>query len=139
MPLVSKEKKEKNRLYMKAWRAKHLGYTNQFYYKHREKHLEQRKAYRQKIKTEVLTYYSGEEPTCKMCNEKRLACLSIDHINGKGAEHRKQLGVSGLGLYCWLIKNNYPNGFQVLCMNCQFIKRANNHETRGNSIRKTYT
>ena len=127
MPLNNKEER---RLYMKAWRAKHPDYANNSYYKHREKHLEQRKAYRQKIKTLVLTYYSRGEPTCRTCNEKRLDCLSIDHINGKGAEHRRQLGVSGLEFYRWLIKNNYPNGFQVLCMNCQWIKRANNHETR---------
>ena len=31
-------------------------------------------------------------------------------------------------LYNWLIKNNFPSGFQTLCMNCQFIKREENRE-----------
>lgn len=52
--------------------------------------------------------------------------LSIDHIDGGGAKHRKGLTTSNI--YRWLIKNNFPTGFQVLCMNCQFIKKKRNRE-----------
>jgi hypothetical protein len=34
----------------------------------------------------------------------------------------------GLEFYRWLIKNNYPEGYQTLCMNDQFIKKAENKE-----------
>ena len=54
-----------------------------------------------------------------------IRALSIDHINSDGASHRKEVGN---GMYRWLLKNNFPEGFQVLCMNCQFIKRETNNE-----------
>ncbi len=41
--------------------------------------------------------------------------LTIDHIDGSGAEHRKKLTVS---ITKWLAKHNYPEGFQILCWNC---------------------
>ncbi len=58
-----------------------------------------------------------------MCGEKRLACLSIDHINNGGRQQRKELGTGGEKLYHWLKRNNYPLGYQTLCMNCQWFKR----------------
>lgn len=38
-----------------------------------------------KIKTDVLTYYGGGKLACGVCGENRIACLSIDHMNGDGA------------------------------------------------------
>jgi hypothetical protein len=60
--------------------------------------------------------------------------LSIDHINGNGAEHRRELkrttggSTGGHDFYRWLKNNNFPDGYQVLCMNCQFIKKIENKE-----------
>ena len=67
--------------------------------------------------------YGGS--VCKCCGETELEFLSIDHINEDGAKHRKDLPGSGGGghqMYRWLRLNNYPPGFQVLCMNCNFAK-----------------
>ena len=69
---------------------------------------------------------------CNYCNETNIDKLSIDHINGGGRQHLKQIGINKCGhtLYNWLIQNNYPNDppLQVLCHNCQTIKRSNNNE-----------
>lgn len=47
--------------------------------------------------------------------------LTIDHIHNDGAKHRREItgGISqnGAKLYAWLKKNNYPEGFQVMCWN----------------------
>jgi hypothetical protein len=76
-----------------------------------------------------------------------LRALSIDHINGKGAEHLRSIGsisckgrgLGGTQFYRWLQRNNYPRGFQVLCMNCQWIKRNENNELAWNNHgRKEY-
>jgi hypothetical protein len=52
--------------------------------------------------------------------------LTIDHIERQGAAHRRELfGKQGYGsvpFYRWLIKNNFPPGFQVLCMACNQSK-----------------
>lgn len=78
--------------------------------------------YRGKVKAEVLSRYGG---VCRCCGEDESVFLSIDHINGDGAQHRKQgLKASGLSFYQWLRKNGYPEGFQVLCYNCNFAKRT---------------
>ena len=74
------------------------------------------------IKTEVLTHYGKGRLACKMCGESRLACLSIDHIDGKGISHRKSLNRGGYKFYIWLKRQGFPKGYQTLCMNCQFVK-----------------
>lgn len=79
--------------------------------------------YRKRLRDLVFSHYGG--PTCVCCGEKEKAFLTIDHINGDGAKHRREnrdirnwLGIDG-----WLRRNNYPPGFQVLCYNCNCGKR----------------
>lgn len=57
---------------------------------------------------------------CACCKESEPTFLSIDHMNNDCAKHRKTIGS---GIYRWLIKNNFPSGFQILCMNCNFGKK----------------
>src|SRR5260221_360879 len=52
--------------------------------------------------------------------------LSIDHINGDGSKHRKEIGGGGK-IYKWLINNNFPSGFQVLCIPCNLHKGTRSH------------
>jgi hypothetical protein len=88
------------------------------------------------LKMEVLTHYSktsdvlGVRPSCARCGFSDDRALSIDHINGGGLKHLREIHAIGSGFYRWLKKNNFPEGFQVLCMNCQWIKRAEKGETR---------
>lgn len=58
---------------------------------------------------------------CVCCGETMPEFLTIDHINGGGTKQRKETGGGG-EFYRWLIKNNYPDGFQTLCMNCNHAK-----------------
>ena len=60
--------------------------------------------------------------TCICCGESEFRFLTIDHINNDGATHRKAIGGN---LYSWLIKNQFPDGFQVLCFNCNHGKHLN--------------
>lgn len=48
--------------------------------------------------------------------------LTIDHIDGNGAEHRRTLKRGGITFYRWLINNGFPSGFQTLCYNCNCAK-----------------
>jgi hypothetical protein len=73
------------------------------------------KRYRDKRKLEVIQYYGGK---CECCGEFNIKFLTIDHVKGGGNKHRKQLGVAGSSFYSWLIKNEYPKGFRVLCFQC---------------------
>jgi len=72
---------------------------------------------------DVFSHYSPSL-TCQECGFDHPAALSIDHINGGGNAHRREIGVKNSHqLYKWIKANSYPPDFQVLCMNCQFIKR----------------
>lgn len=74
--------------------------------------------YRKKVRLKVLEHYGGK---CQCCGEDKYEFLSIDHINGGGNKHRKENGLlTGQGTYRWLIRNNFPKGFRVLCHNCNF-------------------
>lgn len=92
----------------------------------RRKHQEARNA--------VFEAYGGYK--CKCCGVTEPAFLSIDHINNDGAEHKREYRLrTSTEVYRWLIKNNYPTGFQVLCMNCQWGKRVHGvcpHQVRCN-------
>ena len=89
-----------------------------------KRNIHQRK-YTEQIKTEVINHYGGK---CFYCNHIKIKSLTIDHIKGKGTKHRKEMKFSGLQFYKWLKNNNYPDDFQCLCMNCQFIKREESNE-----------
>lgn len=61
---------------------------------------------------------------CECCAETEEMFLSIDHVNNDGAEHRKN-EVKGNDIYAWLIKNNFPDGFRLLCHNCNMGRHRN--------------
>jgi hypothetical protein len=72
----------------------------------------------------ALAAYGG---TCACCGESEAAFLAIDHIDGGGNEHRRSLSGTGRmvgssNFYAWLRRNDHPDGFTVLCHNCNFAK-----------------
>ena len=75
-----------------------------------------------KLKTEVLSFYGKGECKCCVCGMDNLDCLSLDHLNNNGYEHRKVLRSNSI--YKFVRKNGFPEGYQTLCMNCQWIKKA---------------
>ncbi len=82
-----------------------------------------------KVKIQTLARYANGEIKCADCGFSDVRALSIDHINGGGTRHRKEIGGGGTThFYYWLKTHNYPTGYQVLCMNCQFIKKLVNGE-----------
>lgn len=98
---------------------------------HPDKYIEQWHRQRDKnklLKVDVLTHYGSDKLACVWCGEDRVACLSIDHIDGRGNRRRKGALRSSSSFYSWLKKQSYPGGYQTLCMNCQFVKRFENKE-----------
>ena len=70
----------------------------------------------QKNKLAALSHYSNGTPVCACCGEVMMEFLSIDHVNGGGGKHRKEIGSANV--YRWLRRQGYPDGFRVLCHNC---------------------
>ena len=67
------------------------------------------------LRLRCLRHYGGDIPVCACCKEAHLEFLAIDHINGGGNQHRRE---NGENLYRWLRKNGFPEGYRVLCHNC---------------------
>lgn len=71
------------------------------------------------VRLAALKAYS-KDLICDCCSEKNVEFLTIDHINGNGNKYRKKIGGGSGAIYRWLRDNNYPKGFRVLCMNCNY-------------------
>lgn len=90
----------------------------------------QRARYRRQ-RAAAIAAYGGR---CACCGESEPAFLTIDHVNRDGASHRREMGTS-VRIEEWLAKHGYPEGFQVLCWNCNLGRERNDgvcpHETPG--------
>ncbi len=144
-------KKDKNKKYYESHKEEIKIYGHKYYELHKEEikisrkiyndltkekrkkqqslyyqtHKKQVHLYYQHLKEIVFNYYSNGSMVCNCCGENDIKSLTIDHINNDGAAHRREMGRgrnSGSNMYPWLIKHNYPEGYQVLCMNCNCVK-----------------
>jgi hypothetical protein len=111
--LSDEERKNRKAERFKNYAQKHRGEINRSIQRCNER-----------LRMEVLKAYGGEEPKCACCDEKEIKFLSIDHVEGNGNAHRRNIvkSRSGYQFYRWLKKNNFPSGFQVLCYNCNMAK-----------------
>lgn len=91
-----------------------------------------------KIRMKVLIHYGGNPPKCAdpyhihLINDPfqyDIQVFAIDHINGGGKQEYGYYG-SGQRFYTSLIKRGFPEGYQVLCANCNKKKQYTNHEFR---------
>jgi hypothetical protein len=90
---------------MQRWRAKEGN---------AEKWKEYCRQRARKRREAVLAYYGHK---CVCCGETRYEFLAIDHTNGGGEAHRKKVGQGSL-MVDFIIKNNFPDTFRLLCHNC---------------------
>jgi hypothetical protein len=106
---------EKRKEYGKQERANHSEIMNAYRREWRLKNPDYDRIYTRKIRQEALDHYGS---VCQCCGEFRYEFLAIDHKNGGGLKQRRELGKEGQKFVFWLRKNNYPEGYQVLCHNC---------------------
>lgn len=88
-----------------------------------------------KKKLLVFKHYSkklsdSNTPCCNCCGLNEYEFLEMDHIIPKREMERDsnmfKIGfrsrLGGEQLLDWIIKSNFPKGFQILCSNCNFAK-----------------
>ena len=114
-------REERRKIYIKTHEQKNpiiYRKSAKKYYDSHKKEISLRKKKRaEKFKFQVLNHYGS---VCACCGEKQLEFLTVDHIHGDGSIQRKTIKTANM--WEFLVKNNYPAGFQVLCFNCNFIK-----------------
>lgn len=94
----------------KKWRQNNL-----------ERSREKSRKWYSDLRLETLLHYGGSPPKCACCGESQLEFLAIDHINGGGRQSRLKHGRGGQ-YFQRLRKLGWPEGYQVLCHNCNVAK-----------------
>lgn len=124
--LVEQGRKEKSREYTRKYRLTHPAEEQarhqRDYAANPAGHYQKVKEYRARLAAQVFGHYGT---MCACCGSTER--LTIDHINGDGAEHRIAISGTPTGnaatTYLWLIRNDFPPGFQTLCGTCNQSKR----------------
>lgn len=114
-PQEYEEWKKKQREQMKKYRKEHPEIV--------KKRSKQQLKKLHKRRLLCLEHYGGKPPKCAICGYDDVRALTIDHINGGGTQHRRKIKRWGTSFSGWLVKNNFPEGFQVLCRNCNWVNR----------------
>lgn len=124
MPRQNKQsRKEYRTKYNREHKKERAAYAKLYRKTHPDDKVRQRKytkRRREKVKDTVFSHYGNK---CACCSEEEKEFLCVDHINNDGKNHRKVEGIGGgHTLHEWLIKHNFPEGFQLLCWNCNMSK-----------------
>jgi hypothetical protein len=84
--------------------------------KSKRNHPGQEMSRNHRIRALVLEHYGN---CCACCGEDHAEFLCVDHVKGDGSQHRKIMNFhSGQQIYRWLVRNDFPDGFRLLCWNC---------------------
>lgn len=120
------EHKEEYAARRKKWAKENKDKLNTYNQKYRDADRPRYRAYGkkadEKTKLNILKQYAqSETPSCANCGIDDIRVLCIDHLNNNGREEREKIGFGGT-FYQWLKTNDYPEGYQVLCWNCNHLK-----------------
>ena len=87
---------------------------------------ERYRAYSRKVRATTLEMLGGK---CVRCGFSDSRALQIDHINGGGTKDIR----SSSGSYSKKVQKSFAEDegmYQLLCANCNWIKRSENNEVR---------
>jgi hypothetical protein len=103
------------------------GRKNQANYrnKHRREIYQRQKEDYLKKRNLMLFILGGK---CVRCGFQDIRALQIDHINGGGIKERKLLNTKDFHRKVLKSLKNKENKYQLLCANCNWIKRSENKE-----------
>lgn len=143
MPFKSKQKEKeyhkenyrKNKIKIlkrnKKWRDNNQEWTKKYSQKNKEKQRTRVCKRRNELKFAIFALLGNKcaNPNCLViggCSDPR--CLQVDHINSGGNKKRRNIGPEQ---YYKTILEEIQNGskdYQLLCANCNWIKRYENKE-----------
>lgn len=103
-------------------------YIKNYWKTHPDKYLENRMKHSsrvRKMRMTIIIHYGGNPPKCACCGENAIEFLTVDHINRDGYNLRKtKLSQTSAKEYYRIVKEGFPEGIQILCMNCNWARRG---------------
>jgi hypothetical protein len=110
-----KKDPEKVRKYKREWYDKNKSILRPVIAKRKRELLLQ-------MRQRIVQHYLGDTPKCPLCGFAGfIGSFTIDHKNGGGRTERQKIGQEGMMRK--IIKENFPNTYQVICANCNQEKR----------------
>ena len=108
-------------------------YHRKYFNEHREKRNTKTREDRKKLRLKVLNILGGK---CVRCGIDDWRTLQIDHIKGDGKQdkNRRKSRDSYLKYILTLTENERNKTYQVLCANCNQVKKWENKEGCGSQI-----
>jgi hypothetical protein len=100
-------------------------YAKKWYHSDLELHRKKRRENNLKRRLKVLKMIGGK---CVKCGFSDWRALHIDHVNGDGNKHRKETGRMVSPQFWERIIKEGKYKLQILCANCNYIKRHENRE-----------
>lgn len=79
-----------------------------------------------KRRLDIISYLGGK---CVKCGFSDWRALQIDHVNGGGSKERVATCGANMAGYYKRIKEDKTGRYQLLCANCNWIKKYENNET----------
>jgi hypothetical protein len=125
------ENQEYRKAYMRKWLRENPGYVKQ---KNRDRYLGRSTEWREKERIRLKKYHDEVRRKamerlggkCSRCGFSDWRALQFDHVKGGG---RKLRDKRGYNLAAQILRGRHPEGkFQLLCANCNWIKRWENGE-----------
>ncbi len=105
---------------------KYLAHRHEKYLKNRDRNREKGALYNQRKRLLTITILGGK---CSQCGISDIRVLQIDHINGGGQHQRKhEGGYKRVTKEVLCDTENAKKKYQLLCANCNWIKRYENNE-----------
>jgi hypothetical protein len=125
------ERLEHRRNKLKEYRITHPEYGHNYYINNleheRERSRVKSKAERIRRRKELLAFLGGK---CVRCGFSDWRALQIDHVDGHGKDHRRELGSKFSSQFRKEVMTDTTGKYQLLCANCNWIKREENDENR---------
>lgn len=87
------------------------------YYRSKSDYKRREAAARIELKSKFINVYGKR---CACCGDTREMFLTLDHVRGDGSTHRKK--ASMWSIYKHAVQSRDNSLYQVLCMNCNFLK-----------------
>ena len=102
-------------------------YDIEYRKEHRPRISKYQRDYLRNLRRSMVDALGGK---CIRCGFEDIRALQIDHINGGGSEERRDKKYRGASLHKIVLESflRGENKYQLLCANCNWIKREENQE-----------
>ena len=123
----SENRREYRKINHHEYTKKHTAQARKWRLNNLEKSRDMQRRYRENARKKLIDYLGGK---CKRCAFSDWRALQFDHVNGGGNKERILYKTTAIPMRILKGEVMKTDKYQLLCANCNWIKRYENGETR---------